>query len=158
MEYHGYKVYANGKVLGKRGTFLKHLEHPNKQGTMYWRVQLRVNKKKQYWSIHRLVATLYLPNPNNLPVVDHIDRNPSNNNLSNLRWSSYSGNAINASRHSAKVPYRHINSSKEGHRIRIRRDKKFVFTKRFPLKTLIEEVVRYRNTEVYPMYGIEIDD
>ena len=157
MEYHGYKVYEDGRILGKRGTYLKHIEHPNKQGTIYWIVQLQINNKKKQWSIHRLVATLYLPNPNNLPIVDHIDRNPSNNNLSNLRWSSYSGNAINASR-TGKVPYRHINTFDGRHRIRIRRDKIFVYTKRFPPNTPIEEVVRYRNTEVYPIYGIEIDD
>lgn len=38
------------------------------------------------YSIHRLVAEAFIPNPENKPQVDHIDTNPSNNNLSNLRW------------------------------------------------------------------------
>lgn len=45
-------------------------------------------KGKRYY-VHRLVAECYLPNPEILPTVDHIDRNPSNNNVENLRWSSY---------------------------------------------------------------------
>ena len=158
MEYHGYKVYEDGRVLSKRGTYLKPTKHPNKNGTIYWRVGLTINNKIQRWAIHRIIATVYLPNPNNLPLVVHIDRNPSNNNLSNLRWISHSGNNINSSR-TGKVPYRHINTEGDGrHRIRIRRDKIFVYSKRFPPKTPIEEVVRYRNTEVYPIHGIKIDD
>lgn len=38
--------------------------------------------------VHRLVAEAYIPNPNNLPQVDHIDNNPYNNNVENLRWVS----------------------------------------------------------------------
>ena len=47
MEYHGYKVYEDGRILGKRGTYLKPMEHPNKQGIIYWKVCLCVNKKKK---------------------------------------------------------------------------------------------------------------
>lgn len=37
-------------------------------------------------SVHRLVAKAFIPNPNDLPEVDHIDRNTQNNNINNLRW------------------------------------------------------------------------
>ena len=36
--------------------------------------------------IHRLVAEAYIPNPDNLPQVDHIDNNPYNNHVNNLQW------------------------------------------------------------------------
>jgi hypothetical protein len=48
-----------------------------------WREGIR----KSY-SIHRLVAELYVPNPNNLPEIDHKDNNRFNNHYTNLEWVS----------------------------------------------------------------------
>lgn len=46
--------------------------------------------------IHRQLAICFIPNDNpNYTVIDHIDRNPLNNSLDNLRWTDWSGNAIN---------------------------------------------------------------
>lgn len=44
-------------------------------------------KNKRYY-VHSLVAETFLPNPQNLKQIDHIDRNPANNNVENLRWAS----------------------------------------------------------------------
>lgn len=46
-------------------------------------------------SVHRLVAEVFIPNPDNLPYIDHIDRNPSNNRVENLRWVTPKGNCEN---------------------------------------------------------------
>ena len=38
--------------------------------------------------MHRLVATAFIPNPDNLPEVNHKDKNKSNNHIDNLEWTS----------------------------------------------------------------------
>jgi hypothetical protein len=48
---------------------------------------------------HRIIAKQFLPNPNNLPEVDHINHNRSDNRIDNLRWISASNNSRNKSSH-----------------------------------------------------------
>ena len=50
---------------------------------------------KQYL-VHRLVAEYFIPNPDNLPCVNHKDGNKANNDVSNLEWVSYLDNNIHA--------------------------------------------------------------
>ena len=70
-----YKQDKNGKItLGnkdKKGYLTKMLY--NKDGCKTFKV-------------HRLVAQAFIPNPNNLPQINHKDENKTNNNVSNLEW------------------------------------------------------------------------
>lgn len=58
----------------------------------YKRVGLYEDGKAKSLLVHRLVAMAFLPNPNNLPMVNHKDENKTNNNVSNLEWCTVSYN------------------------------------------------------------------
>lgn len=61
----------------------------------YYKVNL-TNVQKQYLMyVHRLLAIAFIPNPNNLPCVDHRDRDKTNNSISNLRWCTHQENMRN---------------------------------------------------------------
>lgn len=78
-----YKISNLGRVYSlKTNKFLRH--HNNKLG--YAKVILRKNNKNHGCQVHRLVAKAFLPNPRNLPEVNHKDENPRNNILENLEW------------------------------------------------------------------------
>jgi len=58
-------------------------------------VNLWKNNKSRRKELHRLVAEHFIPNPDNLKEVDHINRNPCDNRLENLRWFSRSFQNVN---------------------------------------------------------------
>jgi hypothetical protein len=72
----------------------------NKIGYPY--VCLNKNNKQTGKVVHRILAIAFLPNPLNLPTVNHIDGNKQNNDLSNLEWVSYSENNKHAYAHGLK--------------------------------------------------------
>ena len=71
-----YEINENGEIRNiKTQQYLKHKIKTNG----YHEVCLYINKKKKYLLIHRLVALVFIENPNNLPQVNHIDGNKDNN-------------------------------------------------------------------------------
>lgn len=58
----------------------------------YLQVKLFKDTKYKNCHIHRLVAKAFIPNPNNLPCINHKDENRTNNNAGNLEWCTYSYN------------------------------------------------------------------
>jgi len=67
-------------------------------GNGYATVYVAVNQKKFGILIHRALALAFIPNPDNLPHINHIDGNKRNNALSNLEWVTPSGNIMHAKR------------------------------------------------------------
>ena len=67
--------------------------HPNNSG--YLDVSMYKDTKRYHKKIHRMVAEAFIPNPDNLPEVDHIDADKTNNCVNNLRWVSHSENHRN---------------------------------------------------------------
>ncbi len=62
----------------------------------YLRVTLYKDGSRKNFLIHRLIATHFIPNPENKPQVNHIDGNKINNNIDNLEWVTPSENTQHA--------------------------------------------------------------
>lgn len=71
----GRKQFAKGRVLKQQ---------LQRNGYMY--VGFRVSGKEVCLIVHRMVAICFIPNPNGLPEVNHIDCDPTNNRVDNLEW------------------------------------------------------------------------
>lgn len=83
---------SNGVIISLRSKILAQEHHK----TNYYRVRLCVDKVKYSKSVHRLVAEVFIPNPENKPEVNHIDGNRLNNHLSNLEWTTKDENMKHA--------------------------------------------------------------
>ena len=78
-----YGITSCGKVWSyKRQKFLK----PYYDTNGYLQVSLYKNGNHKVIRIHKLVAEAYIPNPDNLPQVDHIDNDKNHNYINNLQW------------------------------------------------------------------------
>lgn len=60
----------------------------------YKLVTLCRNGQQKSFNVHRLVANVFIPNPDNLPCVNHKNENKLDNNVSNLEWCSYYYNNV----------------------------------------------------------------
>lgn len=92
-DYPNYYVTEDGEIYSsKRGIILK--GGLDRDG--YKLVTLQQGKQRRTAKVHREVAKLYVDNPNNLPIVNHIDGVKLNNHPSNLEWTTISGNTKHA--------------------------------------------------------------
>ena len=98
-------IFKNGIPCKKHEKILK----GNLNCQNYKMVVLCKDGKKYPISIHRLVAQTFIPNPQNKPVVDHIDTNTLNNSVENLKWVTVKENTMNP------LTRFHNSESKKGH-------------------------------------------
>ena len=96
-DYEGlYMVSNKGRVKNCR---TGRIRKPGKGGRgNYVRITLFDDNRAKHCYIHRLVAEVFIPNPNNLPQVNHIDENPLNNCVENLEWCTPKYNATYGTR------------------------------------------------------------
>ena len=88
----GYTVSCDGVVKNINGTILKSAIGTNG----YKFVSISYKGKPIRFSLHRLLALVYIPNPNHYYMINHIDSNKLNNSLENLEWCTRKMNAIHA--------------------------------------------------------------
>lgn len=102
-----YEVSNLGRVRSNCGT-RKVLKVKCTGTSIYPKVCLSVNRRARTVSVHRLVAIAFIPNPDNLPQVNHIDGIKDNNLVENLEWVTAQENMQHAAksltRNSAKSP------------------------------------------------------
>lgn len=86
-DFPGYTITDDGKVISYK------FKEPRVMKTWYQKsgyenIKLCKDNVTYHFLIHRLVAEAFIPNPNNLPEVNHKDRNRQNNKVENLEWSN----------------------------------------------------------------------
>lgn len=102
-DYENYLIDTEGNVYNTttnkplKGSISEH-------GYKYYRLS-KDGKKKMFYA-HRLVAEMFLSNPNNFTIVNHIDGNKLNNNISNLEWTTQSDNMLKAHQNGLIKPVR----------------------------------------------------
>ena len=102
LKYH--KLEFNPKyIISNRGFIISLVREfrllnirRDKHGYIHYYIRDLSTGKRKDFKGHRLVAEYFIDNPNNYPIVNHIDGNKTNNHIENLEWSTYSQNNIHA--------------------------------------------------------------
>lgn len=92
------RVNCEGVVLSEKGWPLKKELNSKGYPTIKAAKTINGNRIVHRFFVHRLVATAFIPNPNNLPQVNHIDGNKQNSHYTNLEWCDQSYNSLHSYR------------------------------------------------------------
>ena len=141
LGYDEYEVSSLGNVR-RNYQILKPVLSNNK----YYCVQLSNDSVRKSKTIHRLVASCFIPNPDNKPCVDHISGNKLDNGQSNLRWVTKSENQLNPNtpQKFGASGLRHIyQKGPNSWSVSIQRNGTVIYSKRF--KTIQEAITARDN-------------
>ena len=104
----GYEVSNLGRVRSMKQYYgvIARIMPATTQKKGYKAVMFHINGKAKCAKVHRLVAEAFIPNPDNLPEVNHKDGNKGNNHVSNLEWCTRSHNVKHSYDTGLKQPHR----------------------------------------------------
>lgn len=85
-EFPMYEVSSWGNIRNKKTPNKLHSLNKSSKKRNYYSVMFSVNNRQTRRNVHRLVAKAFIPNPDNLPEVNHKDENGLNNKVDNLEW------------------------------------------------------------------------
>jgi len=108
-------VHSDGRVYTYHSVwrkFVLHKAYVDSDG------YVRLSIQGKNIGLHQILAMAFIDNPNNLPTVDHIDRNRSNNALSNLRWASIKLQNQNKEHHKLDPSIKKANDLNRGKALR----------------------------------------
>jgi hypothetical protein len=133
--YPAYKVSNTGDVIGYQGIL-----RPTTVDGGYKRLNLHRDGKLKSFLVSRLVALAFIPNPENKPEVDHINRIRSDNRVENLRWATRGDQNVNRAYKPSNTGHRNISKrrGRSTYDVRIMRHDQVVFYKY--CKTLDEAI------------------
>lgn len=116
-DFEKYEINSHGEIRNKKTLHV--LKPKVTKRSKYLLAPLYKDKKQHYKLIHRIVASVFIPNPYGLPCVNHKDENPKNNDCSNLEWVTYKQNSnygtrnARISKHNTGKKYPKVNKAGE---------------------------------------------
>lgn len=153
-----YKVSSLGKVkslerytsdtIGRKRKIKEKFLEPTKNIYGYYRVVLSKHGKQKGYRVHRLVAKMFIENPQNLPQVNHINGKKTDNRVENLEWITNRDNVIHA----------YKNGLKKVIRIPKKELEELYEVKKMPIKKIskIEKVSQGTIRKLLIEYGIKV--
>ena len=138
------EVKSNDRVIFNKGSNTENKikgkilkQYKNNKGYLY--VDLCKNGKSKHFLVHRLVAQAFIKNPNNFPIINHKDNNPTNNTMKNLEWCDYSYNI----KYCIKQGRQNLDT--DSRRNWVKSSKKYLWTPVIQYTLNLKEINRFEN-------------
>jgi len=148
--FEGYEVSNTGIIRSVRFNKVRNLVYSTGEDGRKT-VTFSVKCKPHKFYVHRIVASEFLPADDTRYAVDHIDRDPSNNHISNLRWATRSENQANRPGTSV-TGYKGVHHSGERFYAKIYHQNKFIYLGTFESAELAHQAYRAKAKELFGDY------